>query len=498
MATCVLLLGCGGGAGSRANDSAAGSVIQYHNHASRDGLYVMANLTKTVAATLHIDMSFTAKVQGPTYAQPLYVAHGPRGKATFIVATEQNIVYAFEADGGATLWETPPLGVPVPLSDLPCGDIDPSGITGTPYVDLGARNIYLDAMTTPDGGTTKKHLIFALSLDDGSVRTGWPVDVSAQVTFDGLSFDSAVQNERGALALVRGVLYVPYGGFSGDCGAYHGWVVGVQVSKPSIVKSWATPAAKGGIWGPSGVSSDGTGLFVSTGNTDNATAWSGGEAVLRFAQGPAFSGNAADYFAPANWAYLDNHDLDLGGSGALLVDVPGAAPSKLAVALGKDGYAYLLDRGNLGGIGAEVAEAHVATSGMIGAPAAYPVPGGAMVAARVQTNGHGVDCPGGEIGNLIGILISATNPPTIKLAWCSDQIDLGSPMATTTDGRANPIVWADDGTRLHGFDGATGQAVFNGTGTANLMSLVQYFQPPIVAGNRIAIAAQDQLYVFSP
>ena len=52
---------------------------------------------------------------------------------------------------------------------------------------------------------------------------------------------------------------------------------------------------------------------------------------------------------------LDSFDLDLGSSGPLLVDVPGATPSHLVVALGKDRNAYLVNRDNLGGISAPIA-----------------------------------------------------------------------------------------------------------------------------------------------
>jgi hypothetical protein len=63
-----------------------------------------------------------------------------------------------------------------------------------------------------------------------------------------------------------------------------------------------------------------------------------------------------------NWITLDNGDIDLGGSGALLMDVPGATPSQLGVSLGKDGKAYLLNRTNLGGVSVPVAQAHVSNS----------------------------------------------------------------------------------------------------------------------------------------
>src|SRR6202040_3626561 len=94
-----------------------------------------------------------------------------------------------------------------------------------------------------------------------------------------------------------------------------------------------------------GVASDGKNPFVTTGNTCNTgNSWDGGEAVIRFQPGPIFSGNPSDYWAPTSWFKLDGGDADLGSSGPLLVNVPGATPSQLVVAMGKGGYGYLLDR----------------------------------------------------------------------------------------------------------------------------------------------------------
>jgi hypothetical protein len=113
------------------------------------------------------------------------------------------------------------------------------------------------------------------------------VDVNVAVP----GFTSLVQEDRGALALVNGIVYVPYSGYFGDCGNYHGWVVGVHTDNPSIVGGWATAAQGGGIWGHSGVASDGTNMFVITGNTFNTNGnWMGGEAIIRLQDGPTFSG----------------------------------------------------------------------------------------------------------------------------------------------------------------------------------------------------------------
>jgi len=183
------------------------NVTQEHNNLSRDGLYIDSAFTPSAAANLTRDLNFDGTISGHLYAQPLYIENGPGGAATVIVVTESNNVYALDATDGSTIWQRN-LGTPVPRANLPCGNIDPLGITGTPVVDLTSRALFLDAMTTPDGGTTKKHLIFSLNVDTGATNAGWPVDVNATATYNGMTFTSTVQNERGALALVNGRVYV--------------------------------------------------------------------------------------------------------------------------------------------------------------------------------------------------------------------------------------------------------------------------------------------------
>ena len=142
-------------------------------------------------------------------------------------------------------------------------------------------------------GVTKKHFIYSLNVDTGATNPGWPVDVGATATYNGMSFTSSVQNERGGLALVNGIVYVSYSGHGGDCEPYHGWVVGVDIDNPSNVHAWATTAIGGGIWGHGGVASDGTNMFVVTGNTFNTGGnWMGGEAIIRLQAGPTLDRSA--------------------------------------------------------------------------------------------------------------------------------------------------------------------------------------------------------------
>ena len=229
------------------------------------------------------------------------------------------------------------------------------GIIGTPIVDLPSRALFLDAMTTSDSGDTKKHLIFSLNVDTDDINLGWPVDLDT-VSFNGINFTAATQQQRPALGIVGNILYVGYGGME-NCSMYHGWLVGVPIDNPASVTAWASATSggawRGAVWAVGGIASDGKNPFVTTGNTFNTNGnWDGGEAIIRFQPGPIFTGNPSDYWAPTNWLDLDGVDFDLGSSGPLLIDVPGATPSHLVVAMGKDGKVYLANRDNLGGINA--------------------------------------------------------------------------------------------------------------------------------------------------
>ncbi len=486
---------CGGGPAARGGASLrVGAVLEHHGGPRRDGLYVDPTLTRAAAARFHLDAGFQAALAGPIYAQPLYVP-GAGGPDLVVAASEQDEVAAFDAATGRRIWSRR-LGTPVPGSKLPCGNLDPLGVTGTPIVDPATRTLYLDAMTTPDGGATKRHLVFALSVDDGSTRAGWPLAADDVVRRRGLAFHDAAQGQRGALALAGGTLYVPFGGHYGDCGDYHGWVLAIPTASPQGATAWETRARGGGIWAPSGLSSDGERIFAATGNTFDARTWGDGEAVLAFQAGPGVERGPVDSWAPRNWQDLDDADRDVGGAGPVPLDVPGARPSALVVQLGKDGNAYLLDRRHLGGIGGHVAVARVSRAAILGAAAAYATTRGAYVAFR----GSGEGCPRGPAGELAAIRISPGGPPGAAVAWCARQNGRGSPMVTTTDGHAGAIVWsvgAEGDGRLHGFDGDTGEVVFGGGGDADALGEVARYQSPILGGGRIYVATATGVRAFT-
>jgi hypothetical protein len=459
------------------------NVTQEHNNLSRDGLYIDAVFTPSAAANLTRDLNFDGTISGNVYAQPLYIEGGLNGPM-IIAVTESNNVYALNAVTGTVIWQRN-VGSPV-TSGLPCGNINPVGITGTPVVDLASRSLFFDALID---GTTKKHFIYSLNVDTGATNPGWPVDVNATATYNGMTFTSLVQEERGGLALVNGIVYVSYSGYAGDCGAYHGWVVGVPITNPSNVSAWATTAIGGGIWGHGGVASDGTNMFVVTGNTFNTGGiWMGGEAIIRLQAGPTFTGQPTDYWAPTNWLSLDNGDTDLGGVSATVIDVPGATPSQLVLALGKDGNAYLVNRNNLGGITTPVASASVSGTVNRGTSAVtYHTSQGTYFA--FHNDGNAVSA----------YKVTATNPPAIVSAWSVGQSGRGSPWVTSTDGTNNAIVWVagvGGDQRLHGYNADTGAVIYTGGGANELMSGTRQWNTGMVARGRIYFGADNKVYAF--
>ena len=176
------------------------NVTREHNNLSRDGVYIDGGFTPSAAAQLTRDLNFDGTISGNVYAQPLYIEGCPNGPM-IIVVTESNNVYALRADTGTVIWQTN-LG-PAVTSGLQCGNINPDGITGTPVVDLASRSLFLDALIS---GTPIKHFIYSLNVDTGATNTGWPVDVNATATYNGINFVSIAQEERAALALVNGTV----------------------------------------------------------------------------------------------------------------------------------------------------------------------------------------------------------------------------------------------------------------------------------------------------
>ena len=464
------------------------SVLTYHADPARSGNFIVPSLTWDRASSLQLDGNFHSRVSEHVYAQPLYWRSSKSTSGALLIATEDNVVHAIDAVSGQERWQRS-LGKPVPSSSLPCGNISPLGVTGTPVIDAAREAIYLDAAVQSTSGP--RHFIFGLSLKDGTPLSGWPVDVMEALGNQGQNFVARDQNQRGALTLLAGNLYVPFGGHFGDCGQYRGFVVSISLSDPRTIKSWATRARGGGIWAPGGISTDGTSLFVATGNTFGARTWSDGEAVIQLASDLHRSDDKRDFFAPSDWAALDARDADLGGSNPLPLEVPGGGPP-LILALGKDRKAYLLDRNNLGGIGGQLAMETVSDRAIITAPVTYPAADGIFVALQAE----GTRCPT-EARGLLTLKIRPGLPTAITTAWCGSVRGRGAPIVTTTDGHSNAVVWvvgSEGDNQLHGFRGDTGEKVFNGPPQA--MTGLRHFQTLIATEDRLYVAADGRIYAF--
>jgi hypothetical protein len=485
------------------------SVLEFHNHINRDGFFVDGALTKANAPTFHVDTTFNAALNGNVYATPLYVEHGPGGAGAFYMVTESNDVYALNETTGGVLWhkDHTVFGTPAANTGLTCGNIQPIGITGTPAIDLATRLIVFDAGTDDGQGGLGKHTIWALSIDDGSTK--WSLDVSTVKDPSGLQFSAQPENQRGAVLIVNGIAYVVYGGHAGDCGPYHGWVVGVPLAGPSGggVKGFATQAAQAGIWACGGAASDGQSIYVASGNgpSDNQS-WTETEGIFRFDPGPTFTKQAVDYFAPSNYVSLDQNDIDISGSGPLVIDAPALTPSALVMGQGKDGILYLTSRSNLGGVStANMGQLKVQNGEISNGSAWATVGSSTYVVVRPNGTDSGVNCPNGGTGanDLVAVKLDPAAAQHMTVVWCTDSHGMGSPIITSSNGTNDAMVWtmgAEGSEQLWAWDLATGAIVLDGGTVNNALpngATARHFTTLIAAHGRVFAPADGGLYAYT-
>ncbi len=267
------------------------------------------------------------QLDGAVYAEPLVV-----GKHV-IVATEGDSLYALDPTTGSVQWHTN-VGSPVPLSSLPCGNIDPLGITGTPVYDPATGLVFAVAEVSGPA-----HILVGVDAASGQVKVRRSVDT------DGM--DPQAHQERGALTLANGRVYITYGGLDGDCSDYIGRIVASRTDGqgPLLVYRVPTPR-EGGIWTPPGASVDAAGnIYVSVGNgAITGGQWDHSDSVLKLS--PTL--RLEDAFAPTTWGPENANDEDLGSQGPVLL------PNNFIFAAGKSGKGYVLRANALGGIGGQV------------------------------------------------------------------------------------------------------------------------------------------------
>jgi hypothetical protein len=480
----------GGSTGSGGSISSGDqSVLERNKHPSRDGVFLQPTLTKAAAATLGADTTFNAGAtfSGAMWASPLYLQNGPNGKGVFFVATTGNDVLALDETTGATVWKHN-VGSAPSQSGAGCGNIKPIGIISTGVIDESARILYVAGGVGTN--SIMDHQIHALSVDDGSEKSGWPFSVS-KVTSPATAFMPPPQNQRSALSLVGGTVYVAYGGHIGDCGAYHGWVVGVNASDPTKFGGWATGGQGEGIWGAAGMASDGNGVFALTGNnTQRVTTHLDSEEAVRITG----LGTLADSFYASGWQSMDSGDADLGASNPVYVELPGATPSKILAVVSKDGHLYLLDAGALGGKGGQKVDYMVANGTMAihTAVAAYKTAKGLYITFGTNS---GAICPSGGNQNIMSILVAPGAPPKPSVAWCAPLSGpVTGPISTTTDGTNEVVVWYMNSGQLMGVDGDTGATIVT---SANTCAGVRQWTSPIAANGRIVVGGDGNLCSWS-
>jgi outer membrane protein assembly factor BamB len=370
----------------------------YHANAARTG-YVAGVPNATGLTSL-----WKQQLDGAVYAEPLVVA------GHVIVATENDTLYSLDAHSGQVLWHTS-VGTPVPQSDLPCGDINPLGITGTPVYDPQTGLVFAVAEITGPA-----HILVGVDIQTGRIKVRRSVDPQGM--------DAQAQQERAALALNGGRVYIAFGGLDGDCSDYHGWVVASRTDGQGPLLSYQVPTTReGGIWSTPGPVIDNQGnLYVSVGNGAATQGnWDHSDSILRLS--PTLQ--LEDGFAPQSWQSDNATDADLGSMGPVLL------PNGLIYADGKSGKGYLLRANHLGGIGGQIQTISLCS--------AY---GGAAVSGQTLF----IPCSDGVRE------VTLTSSSKLVPGWHAPQQVTGSPII------GGQIVYSfDPGGTLYALNAATGQ-----------------------------------------
>jgi outer membrane protein assembly factor BamB len=405
---------------------------QYHRNSARTGL------GPALPGLGNPHRAWSVSVDGAVYASPLIVG------GHVVVATENNTVYSLDLVSGKTLWKSH-LGAPVAAASLPCGNIDPvTGITGTPAADPQTGDLFVVAFLAG-----YHHVLFTLSLANGAVLRQQGVDPPGSAP--------QVEQERGALALGSGFVYVPLGGLYGDCGNYHGYVVGVPVGGGANLVYRTPSARESGIWTSMGPTVSDTGaVYVATGNGSSTSSFDYSNSVLQL----SFDLKLQGFFAPSNWRSLDASDIDLGSVGVALLPALG-----VVVSIGKEGVVYVLRALNLGGVGGQAASRRVC-SGAWG--------GTAWIGSTVF-----LPCRDA----LVAVSVSPTD---VTVSWRAAQVHMGSPIV------AGGAVWAIDvdSATLYALDPASGAVMYSvGLGSAEHFSTPAATQGYVVAPAGAAVVA---------
>jgi hypothetical protein len=465
-------------------------VLTYHNDIARTG----QNLTETTLTSSNVNSAKFGKlgfysVDGLVDAEPLYassVSVPTKGTHNLlIVPTENDSVYAFDADSGATIWQITTLKTGESASDdRSCGQVSPEiGVTSTPVIDRAQGPngaVYVVAMSK-DGSGNYHQRLHALDLALGAELFSGPVDV--QATYPGTGdnsngtdvvFDPGQYKERSALLLLNGIIYTGWASHC-DIRPYTGWIIGYSEStlaQTSVLN--VTPNGnEGAIWmAGAGLAADSSGniyFLDANGDFDTTLNPQGfpsdgdyGNAFMKLSTtGDQLA--VADYFEMDNEASENGSDTDLGSGGAIVLpDLSDGAGHTLhlAVGAGKDNNLYLVNRDSMGKFSSSNSGIYQELAGAL--------PGGvwAMPAYFNNTVYYG------SVGSPIQAF-TITNAKLSTSATAQTSNSFGYPGTTpsvSANGTSNGIVWAVENSSpavLHAYNANTLTELYNSNQASN-------------------------------
>jgi Immunoglobulin I-set domain len=498
-------------------------VLTYHNDIARTG----QNLNETILNTGNVTSAKFGKigfdtVDGHVDAQPLYASGvAVPGNGThniLIAATEHDSVYAFDADSGATIWQTSMLKTGETTSDpRACNQIAPEiGVTSTPVIDRtrGPNGVVYVVAMSKDGSGNYHQRMHALDLALGSELFAGPVDV--QATYPGTGdntdgtnviFDPAQYAERAGLLLMNGILYT---GWTSHCDIrpYTGWIIAYDAGTlaQTGVLNMTPNGNEGSIWmAGAGLAADSSGniyfldangVFDTTMNSSGfPSSGDYGNAFMRLSTSGGLA--VADYFEMDNQAAENGSDTDLGSGGAMVLpDLSDGAGNTihLAVGAGKDGNLYVVNRDSMGKFTSD--------NGTIYQELAGQLPGG-VFSMPAYFNGTVYY---GSVGNPIQAF-PITNAKLSTTATAHTSNGFGFPGATpsvSANGTTNGIVWAVENSTpavLHAYDAGTVGELYNSnqaSGARDQFGAGNKYITPTIVNGKVYVGTPNGVAVFGP
>lgn len=414
-------------------------------------------------------------LDGEVYAEPL-VYNG-----VVYTATLNDTVYALNQSDGTILWSKN-VGAPQ-TGGWSCSTLV-AGILSTPVIDTAANRIYVAAEMAAVGSTLPTYHLFGLDLGNlGNKVLDVPIAPAG--------FDWQVQQQRGALAVANGYVYVPFGGRAGDCfdlagDPYYSWVAGVPTAG-GMTNVFQNPATAAGSWAAGGVVVDDSShnVFFATGNAIPCSGAVRSDSVIR--TNPTLG--SPTFFQPQDWlANWCGPDSDLGSASPVLI-----SPNLLFQA-GKHGGGFLVNPTNLGG-----------TNGQL-----YPPGSPTYTQADVCAGSHSDATFGGFAyaapyvylecetpNNGLGLVAINVNTSTPSFTPCGSSCPAPDWHVGGTTQFGPPIVaagavWAASNSGLTAYNATTGALIYQSASFG-----VNRFVTPSEAGGQVFVPSHNVIRTFT-